>query len=110
MSLTIIESPTTIGLSDTDQAVTTLADGDYVIFSQPFDSATASEVIVAHIFDPSGNAVGTATFFEPAFGSWIALGTVLSAVGALSGGGFVLAWDGDQFPSFNIGTIGFSAD
>src|SRR5581483_2651941 len=68
-----------------------------------------SEDIVAQIFDPSGNVVGIATFSGAASGDRIISGTGTNAAGALSGGGFVLAWDGDHFPDQNIGTIGFSA-
>src|SRR5690349_178579 len=110
MALTIIESPTAMGLSFWNPAVTTLANGDYVVVSEPFDATNSSEVIVAQIFDPSGNLVGTATFSGAPFADRIIQGTGIIAAGALSGGGFVVAWDGDQFPNQNIGTIGFSAD
>ena len=107
MSLTVIQSPTAISESSVPAAVTTLANGNYVVTYTPFvNDILIQEEIVALEFDPTGQAVASVTLTQThGFDD-----TIEVAVGGLAGGGFALAWDAQSFPLDLIGTQVFAAD
>ena len=108
MSLTVIQSPTAISESFVPAAVTTLANGNYVVTYTPFvNDILIQAEIVALEFDPTGQVVASVTLTQThGFDD-----TTEVAVGGLAGGGFALAWDAQSFPPLDlIGTQVFAAD
>jgi len=100
MSLNVIEAATNIAASNSlFPAIATLSNGDYVVATIPFTSDfNLDEVIVTQVFDSQGNPVATGTVSQPFFTPGIV------SLGGLSGGGFVLGWDSDASPAYNIGS------
>jgi VCBS repeat-containing protein len=113
MPLNVIEAATKIDTSDNfSPVITTLANGDYVIAYTHFTDSTDSDgtplfdFLLAPVFSPTGELVGTATVTQPIFVP------ASFSVGGLAGGGFALAWDGNDFfatRGSGIGTQVFDA-
>src|SRR6516162_9420639 len=106
MSLSVTELAKSVDTSDgfSSPVIGTLANGDYVIaYAHNTGIAPTDDLLFAQIFDAEGESVAAGTFSDNGF-------TPDSlAVGALSGGGFALAWDRDSFPNSDIGTAASSA-